>query len=945
MPKAMHKLFNSRVYIANHVAAAQSRLTGQYANKASILSIVQAFSEQIQNLEDALYAMDAQRQLLPTGGGFILTTFGVGNNGFTAMQQSDIIAAMQTSIQATFGQNVNLGSASIFGQLIGIFSEREALLWQLAEAVYNSQYPGGAEGTSVDNILALNNLTRLPASATITDVNSSIQVNGIPLYGLVLYGTPGTVVPVNSIIQTSSNPVLSFTLDAAVTIAAAVNAQQFIAYSNVPNQGSYTLGFTGPSGSVLTTLPIQWNALPASTQLIWGTAPSSGSFRIAFGTFITSTISWNATAANIQLAIRSAGGPGTLAVVTGTIAGGIAIAWPGFCPLAYVSPVVVTFVATPTTGTYSLIFDETYTTSALAYNATSDQLQAAINALPGLGSVVVGGSYTAGFSINWNGDAPLTMDQSTDSTGQNLSFSYDDIDVVAAPVQAISAIISATQDTTGLYPFTDITINGSSSPYQIVFGNITPQSGQPSSGNQPQPIVSVMSNTLSRLISMVTTATNLSILQTVVGSVAQGIGAATCTVTGPNIVDAGQLDVIGSSLTGWTGVTNQLACTTGSNIETDTAALIRRDASLASQGNGPLQSIEEKVALVSGVTAVKGFQNLSNAALQTIAYTSQPPTGGGSTFSIELSTGTASGIAYNATALTVQNALQMLPGYGNVQVTGSYQYGYQIDFNGSFGGQAQVLETVASSGTSMVAAFGRSPHSYEIVVAGGAPAAIAAAILATAPAGIATYGSPAWQTTGTANAGSTLLTVASDTGNLIVPGQLIIGAGVAPGTTVASVIGTAVTMSLTANGDSSGAAYSFVNGAQVNDSQGNQVIVQFSEPVQVLIYVILNLVTDQYVTPGVSASGINPNSKFSPGSIPTIQQDIVNSINAVGIGGTVVGFGSNGIIGSFNSGIPGVYGYTLYFDTQPTPTTNSNVVLLAEQFAFSETNLVTVSYT
>jgi hypothetical protein len=48
--------------------------------------------------------------------------------------------------------------------------------------------------------------------------------------------------------------------------------------------------------------------------------------------------------------------------------------------------------------------------------------------------------------------------------------------------------------------------------------------------------------------------------------------------------------------------------------------------------------------------------------------------------------------------------------------------------------------------------------------------------------------------TGTANAGSTALTVSSGTG--IVVGQAVVGAGIAPGTTVAAVSGTAVTLSL-----------------------------------------------------------------------------------------------------------------------------------------------------
>src|SRR5271166_2706254 len=97
------------------------------------------------------------------------TQYGVTPQGFVPKQQSTIISEIDSSLQGEFGANINLGPEAVFGQLVAIFSEREALLWQLGEAIYDSEYPAGAEGTSVDNILALNNLKRLPATPTITN--------------------------------------------------------------------------------------------------------------------------------------------------------------------------------------------------------------------------------------------------------------------------------------------------------------------------------------------------------------------------------------------------------------------------------------------------------------------------------------------------------------------------------------------------------------------------------------------------------------------------------------------------------------------------------------------------------------------------------------------------------------------------------------------------------
>jgi hypothetical protein len=64
-------------------------------------------------------------------------------------------------------------------------------------------------------------------------------------------------------------------------------------------------------------------------------------------------------------------------------------------------------------------------------------------------------------------------------------------------------------------------------------------------------------------------------------------------------------------------------------------------------------------------------------------------------------------------------------------------------------------------------------------------------------------------TTGTANAGSTALTVASGTG--IVVGQVVVGAGIQLGTVVAAVSGTAVTLSLPTTAPLSTTAVSFCN--------------------------------------------------------------------------------------------------------------------------------------
>jgi len=89
---------------------------------------------------------------------------------------------------------------------------------------------------------------------------------------------------------------------------------------------------------------------------------------------------------------------------------------------------------------------------------------------------------------------------------------------------------------------------------------------------------------------------------------------------------------------------------------------------------------------------------------------------------------------------------------------------------------------------------------------------------------------------------------------------------------------------------------------------------------------------------------LNPLSKFSPASISTIQNELVAIANAVPIGGVVIGYGTNGLIGAFND-ISGILGYTLFFGTLPSPSTNTNIQLMPIESASLQTFNIAVQYT
>jgi hypothetical protein len=154
---------------------------------------------------------------------------------------------------------------------------------------------------------------------------------------------------------------------------------------------------------------------------------------------------------------------------------------------------------------------------------------------------------------------------------------------------------------------------------------------------------------------------------------------------------------------------------------------------------------------------------------------------------------------------------------------------------------------------------------------------------------------------------------------------------------------TAIANAILASKDAGIQTYGNTGPILVYDSNGDPFNIYFSRPTEVVIYINLTMLTDTYNIPGNPGSGLNPLAKFSPESISTIQEDLVNIGNAFKIGGIVIGFGTEGLIGAFNA-VPGIIDYTMYFGTSPNPTMDVNINLLPEQVAVFETFNIAVSY-
>lgn len=862
-----------------------------------------------------------------------MSSFGLTQAGFIAKKQSDIIAEMRGRIRTTFGSNVNLDDRAVFGQYVGIASEREALLWELAEAVYNALFPGGAEGVTVDNILALNGMRRLEASASRTDPTPVHQANGITLNGLVLYGTPGTVIAAGSIIQADTSPQQSFTLDQEAIIQAGVDAIQAIIYSNTPTSGGYNLAVTSHrTGDVATLAPV-WNTLAQDSQMTWSSAATSGLFSIMlednlFGPFI-----YNASDATIQAAIRAV-------YTTSLVSAGRYNISPGFQPRLRFNATRLGFTSAPSTGAFTLSLNGTPTASITA-PATAADVQAAVRAVTGFANTsVYKDPAFAQYYFNWEDAATPTLTVSANTTGVTTAVtSTNTTGKTITVLGSLQSLINNIKDADGIRPYSDVQVTASGSIFQAAFGAFSAHAGDVASGDKPIPLMVASANTMLAGLAL----TTVNIAQYSEGARPRAVGSATSTVKGPKTVVAGQLSIIGSPVSGWASVTNDLDVLPGTDSETDIDALARRETLLSGHASGPLPSIVASVLGVPGVTSAVAFANLNDAAVQEIHFASVPGTPATS-FKLTLpGVGTTAALAYNATAQDVQTALRTFTGFGRTLVTGSPLYGFTVDFNGSDGGQRQPLMSVADNTTGVIItpALGRAAKSFEVLVLGGEPQALAQAIFQKMPAGGRAYGSPVNTTTADLTSGDAVIVVADATGLEI--GLAVFGAGLVPGVTVIAVAGTDITLSSAATATLTGTPVSFDHTILVSDDAGDIIPVSFTRPTATLVYVDVQLVTDTYRTPGDPGSGANPNAKFQPSSMATIQADLLTIGAAVAPGGIIIGKGTQGLVGAFNE-TPGIIDYTLAFGLSASPTLDDPIQLLPTQAPSFQASNITVSY-
>lgn len=158
---------------------------------------------------------------------------GLTANGFERKRLEDIVADIETALQATFGNDIDLRPESVFGQLVGVLADPIAELWEEAENAYLSKDPDAAEGTQLDVVAALTGIVRLQSAPTVVTAT--------------LIGDQGTVVSAESLASSVAGD--SFTLLTSTTITNAAATYAEITVATVANATAYTITINGTDRS------------------------------------------------------------------------------------------------------------------------------------------------------------------------------------------------------------------------------------------------------------------------------------------------------------------------------------------------------------------------------------------------------------------------------------------------------------------------------------------------------------------------------------------------------------------------------------------------------------------------------------------------------------------------------------------------------------------------
>lgn len=155
---------------------------------------------------------------------------GITAEGFTRERLPELKTKLEAACRDEFG-DINTSPESLIGEIIAIWAESQARLWELSEDVYASQYPSSASGVNLDRVVGINGIVRLGSTP------SNVRC--------VAYGTDGTVLPTTARVKNpSTGDTFVLLAETTIDVADAVSISAVISSVNASEAYSVTIGAT-----------------------------------------------------------------------------------------------------------------------------------------------------------------------------------------------------------------------------------------------------------------------------------------------------------------------------------------------------------------------------------------------------------------------------------------------------------------------------------------------------------------------------------------------------------------------------------------------------------------------------------------------------------------------------------------------------------------------------
>jgi uncharacterized phage protein gp47/JayE len=133
------------------------------------------------------------------------TTFTIDDTGFHEVGFNAYLAAWQALWRSIYGADIDLTAGSLDGQLVAALAQADTDKEQADKQIYLGRSPAGAVGAGLSRLAQLNGISR-----------KSAQFSTVPI---LITGTAGVIVPIDSLIADPNDPTLpSFKTAAPYTI-------------------------------------------------------------------------------------------------------------------------------------------------------------------------------------------------------------------------------------------------------------------------------------------------------------------------------------------------------------------------------------------------------------------------------------------------------------------------------------------------------------------------------------------------------------------------------------------------------------------------------------------------------------------------------------------------------------------------------------------------------